>query len=441
MTGVLSFGWQLDTLRAFRNRISTPCFTASDLRRIGITRSIPLKMDDTMSDFAIVNATLVLPDALLPSAGIHFQHGKIVALGRMEMLPSWSGPVIDAGQSFLSPGWVDMHVHGGDGADFMDGDDASFQTVIAAHRRRGTTGIVPTSTVATHQQTLRYLQLCQQARERGQILGAHLYGPFFNEEKVGCHPQAPARPPLKAEYEQYLDYAETILVATCAPELPGALDFFRDANARGIRLNSGHSNASWTEMQAAFDLGMRHVDHFYCAMSSVPGMRERFGVPMQASMAEFVLGTPQMTTEVIADGCHLAPELLRFVVRMLGPDRTALVTDCNRSLNMPPGEYAFGPRDGGVTIVSDGNVGWTADHSALASSVRGMDFMVRHMHHVVGIDLPTAVRMATLTPARILGLDQDLGSLAIGKQADLILLDRELNVRRVWHRGIEVHSD
>jgi N-acetylglucosamine-6-phosphate deacetylase len=107
---------------------------------------------------------------------------------------------------------------------------------------------------------------------------------------------------------------------------------------------------------------------------------------------------------------------------------------------MPPGEYVFGPIDCGVTIVSDGSVGWTADRSALASSVRGMDHMVRHMHQVVGIDLPTAIRMATLTPARILGLDHQIGHLAVGKAADLILLDADLNVRRVWCRGAEWRS-
>ena len=157
---------------------------------------------------------------------------------------------------------------------------------------------------------------------------------------------------------------------------------------------------------------------------------------MQASMAEFVLATDEMTTEVIADGCHLAPELLRFVVEMLGPDRTALVTDCNRALDMPRGEYAFGPLDGGVTIMSDGNVGWTLDRSALASSVRGMDHMVRHMHQVVGVELHTAIRMATLTPAKILGLDQSLGSLEIGKQADLVMLTDRLEVAQVWQRGL-----
>lgn len=389
-----------------------------------------------MSDVTILNATLVLPDRLLERAWLNVQSGRIAAFGTLDSLPSQMVQTWDAEGRFLAPGFIDMHVHGGDGADFMDGDEAAFATAIAAHRRHGTTGIVPTSTVATHKQTLRFLELSEHFRAAGQILGAHLYGPYFNEDKVGCHPLAPTRPPTQNEYGQYLQFARTMLVATCAPELPGASDFFRDAAAMGIRLNASHSDASWSEMQVAFDLGMRHVDHFYCAMSSVPGLRERFGVPMQASMAEFVLGTSAMTTEIIADGRHLAPELLRFVVRMLGVDRVALVTDCNRALDMPPGEYVFGPLAAGVTIVSDGEVGWTADRSALASSVRGMDFMVRHMHRVVGLELTQAVRLATLTPAKILGVDRSLGSIEVGKQADLVLLDEQLEVRGVWMSGM-----
>lgn len=389
-----------------------------------------------MSDVTILNATLVMPDRLLTGAWLSVQSGRIAALGTLESMPTQTGQTWDAAGRYLAPGFIDMHVHGGDGADFMDGDQAAFAKAIAAHRRHGTTGLVPTSTVATHEQTLRFLELSEHFRAAGQVLGAHLYGPYFNEDKVGCHPLAPTRPPTKSEYSEYLRFANTMLVATCAPELPGASDFFRDAAAAGIRLNAGHSNASWSEMQVAFDLGMRHVDHFYCAMSSVPGLRERFGVPMQASMAEFVLATNEMTTEIIADGRHLAPDLLRFVVRMLGVDRVALVTDSNRALDMPPGEYVFGPQDAGVTIVSDGEVGWTADRSALASSVRGMDFMVRHMHQVVGLDLAQAVRMATLTPAKILGVDRSLGSLEVGKQADLVLLDQQLEVRGVWMNGV-----
>jgi N-acetylglucosamine-6-phosphate deacetylase len=155
---------------------------------------------------------------------------------------------------------------------------------------------------------------------------------------------------------------------------------------------------------------------------------------------EFVLATPDMTTEVIADGRHLAPELLRFVLKMKGADRTALVTDCMRALDLPSGEYIFGSTDGGEPVYSDGTVGLMPDQKSLASSVRGMDFMVRHMHQVAGADLSTAVRMASLTPAEILGLGREVGSLEAGKRADVLLLDRDLHVTDVWVGGSRVHG-
>ena len=325
----------------------------------------------------------------------------------------------------------------------MDGDAAAFETAIRAHTRHGTTSIVPTSTVARHDQTITFLQNARMLQRRGadpsrglgRVVGAHLYGPYFNEDKVGCHPRDAARPPTAAEYEQYLEFADVMRTATCAPELPGAADFYRAAASKGVRLNAGHSNATWTEMAAAYELGVRHVDHLYCAMSSVSSLRERCGTPMQASMLEFVLATADMTSEVIADGRHLSPELLRFVAMVKGPDKTALVTDCSRALDRPPGRYTFGPLDGGEPFDSDGGVGLLPDSVDLASSVRGMDFMVRHMHQTVGLDLPTAVRMATLTPATILGLQDDIGSLIAGKRADLLLLDGDLQVTAVFVAG------
>ena len=394
-------------------------------------------------EFRLVNATLVLPDRLVPGGAAHVRDGRIAAAGPASTLPQWGGAAVDAGGRYAAPGYIDLHVHGGGGADFMDGTPAAFETAVRAHARHGTTGVVPTSTVARHGQTLAFLDACRAMKRRGpdaprglsRVLGAHLYGPFFAEEKVGCHPKEPARPPTRAEYAQYLEYADTMLTATCAPELAGAADFYRDAAAKGVRLNAGHSNASWDETAAAHALGVRHVDHLFCAMSNYVSVRTRFGTPMRGGMMEFVLATPDVTTEVIADGRHLAPELLRFALAMKGPDRVALVTDCNRALDLPPGEYLFGPSDGGEPFYSDGTVGLTTDRTALASSIRGMDFMVRHMHRVAGVDVPTVVRMASLTPAKVLGLEREVGSLEPGKRADLLLLDDQLNVEAVWVGG------
>jgi len=396
-------------------------------------------------EWRLVNATLVLPDRVVHGGTLQVHGGRIVGLAAAADLPPWHGPVVNAHGHFAAPGFVDMHVHGGGGADFMDGTAAAFETAVRAHTRHGTTSIVPTTTVARHEQTMRFFELCREFKRAGanpasglcRVVGAHLYGPYFAPDKVGCHPKDEARPPTPAEYEQYLDYADdgTLLVATCAPDLDGSAGFYRAARDRGVRLNAGHSNATWDEMAAAYELGVRHVDHFFCAMSNYVSLRTRFGTPMRGGMMEFVLATEDMTTEVIADGRHLAPELLRFVLKMKGVDRTALVTDCMRALDLPPGEYMFGATDGGERVYSDGTVGLMPDRKSLASSVRGMDFMVRHMHRLVGVDLPTAVRMATLTPAKIVGLERDIGSLEVGKRADLLLLDDDLRVERVWVGG------
>jgi N-acetylglucosamine-6-phosphate deacetylase len=403
-------------------------------------------MGNAPQPFRLLNATVILPDRLIPGGSLDVEGGRLTAVGRLDDLPRWSGATIDANGDFVAPGFVDLHVHGGDNADFMDGTIDAFERVVRAHTRHGTTSIAATSTVGRHDQTLAFLENTRTLQRRGAVparglsrtIGAHLYGPYFNEEKVGCHPKDPARPPIAEEYEQYLEFADVMLTATCAPELPGAADFYRAASARGIRLNAGHSNATWAEMANAHALGVRHVDHLYCAMSSVSSLRERCGTPMQASMLEFVLDHDDMTTEVIADGRHLSPELLRFVVKWKGAGRTARVTDCSRARDQPPGLYTFGPLDGGETFYSDGGVGLLPDSENLASSVRGMDFMVRHMHQRAGVDLFTAVRMASLTPATILGLQGDFGSLEAGKRADVLVFNAQIEIRRVFVGGEDV---
>jgi N-acetylglucosamine-6-phosphate deacetylase len=189
-------------------------------------------------------------------------------------------------------------------------------------------------------------------------------------------------------------------------------------------------------MAAAFKAGMRHVDHFWCALSNVSSVRARLGVPMRGSMLEFVLGTPEMSTEVIADGCHLAPELLDFAYRMKGANRLCLVTDSNRALDLPPGRYRFGPNDEGSWFESDGKVGW-APNGSLASSIMGMDHMVRQMKRDTTASLPEVIRMASLTPAELTGISRRTGSIAVGKRADLLLLSRDLKVKKVFIAGDE----
>lgn len=384
----------------------------------------------------------ILPDRLLPDAVIVCRDGKIMALGAggKVRIPR-DAEIVDARGGYLSPGFVDIHVHGGDGADYMDGTAQAVRTANRAHARHGTTSIFPTTTTGSPAQLDAMLDACAvvrrewKAQDGARVLGVHFYGPYFAEDKVGCHPKSGRRDPAATEYRRYFE-RDIIKIATCAAELPGAETFFRAAARRGCLVTCGHSNASWEEMERAYRAGMRHVDHFWCAMSSVPAMRARFGTPMQASMAEFVLINREMSTEVIADGQHLAPELLRFAFVMKGPERLCLVTDANRALGLPPGEYFFGPAEEGAKFVSDGKVGRMPE-GGLASSIMGMDTMVRTMARATRAALPEVIRMASLTPAERVGVARQVGSLAKGKLADVLVLDRKLAVKRVFIGGCE----
>jgi N-acetylglucosamine-6-phosphate deacetylase len=388
-----------------------------------------------------VNGTVILPDRLVTGAVVECAGGRIRRVGRGQ-IPR-GAVVVDARGGYVAPGFVDLHVHGGAGADFMDGTADAVRTACRAHARHGTTTIFPTTTTGAEAQIAAMIAACAAVRRQrsadagARIAGVHLYGPYFAPDKVGCHPVSGRRDPEAAEYRRHFATG-LVRIATCAAELPGAEAFYRAARRRGCLVTCGHSNATWAEMARAYRAGMRHVDHFWCAMSSVASLRQRYGTPMQASMEQFVLAEPGMSTEVIADGCHLSPELLSFAWRQLGARRLCLVTDANRALDQPPGRYRFGSAEDGEWIESDGRVGFVpGGGGALASSVVGLDTMVRTMRAATGAPLAEVVRMASLTPAERAGIARETGSLAPGKRADVLVLDRRLRVRRVFVGGAE----
>jgi N-acetylglucosamine-6-phosphate deacetylase len=382
----------------------------------------------------LFRGAVVRPDGLLEDGGVLCADGRIAAVGSDVEAPPGA---LEVEGAFLVPGFVDIHVHGGDGADFMDGTLDAVLTATRAHARHGTTTIFPTTTTGSPDQLEAMLAACASAPSGSgaHVAGVHLYGPFFAADKLGCHGAEGRRDPEPAEYEHYLE-SGLVRIATCAAELPGAEAYYEAAAARGCLVTCGHSNASWSEMERAFAAGVRHVDHFWCAMSSVPSVAERLGTPMQGSMEQFVLLQDEMSTEVIADGAHLAPELLEFAFRVKGPSRLCLVTDSSRALDMPPGEYRFGPEADGEPFESDGAVG--RQGARLASSVSGMDRMVQTMAGATSASLPEVVRMASLTPAELAGIAGEVGSLEPGKRADVLVLSRELEVERVFLAGEEL---
>jgi N-acetylglucosamine-6-phosphate deacetylase len=390
-----------------------------------------------MSRLLFSHANLILPDRVLEDAVLAVEGDRIVSVG----LAAVGGDEIDLGGRYLAPGFVDLHVHGGDGADFMDLTPEAFRAVCRCHARHGTTALTPTSTVGTADDYVRFLELCGElvGADTGgaRVLGGHLYGPYFAPAAKGCHPNLTFLTPDPAQDERFLKHAgRGLTTLTVAPELPGAERLVRDAVARGLLVTAGHSYCALPQMEAAVGWGTRHVDHLFCAMSDRARLRQLgANFPMPGGVMEATLLFDELTTEVIADGKHLTGDLLRLAYKVKGPDRLALVTDAMRAVDCPDGDYWFGPPNTGEKVRRFDDAGVTLDGKGLASGVMGMDHCLRTFLKLTGAPLPEAVRMASLTPARILGLDGDCGSLEAGKRADLVVLDAGLNVERVYVGG------
>ena len=390
-----------------------------------------------MADLSFRNATLILPDRILPDAGLTCRDGIIVEVGSRARTRR---DAVDLGGMYLAPGFVDLHVHGGGGADFMDGTPDAFRRVCRCHLRHGTTSLTPTSTVARMDQYLRFLGLCDEMSGDvpggARILGAHFYGPYFARPARGCHPDQDFLIPDDDNARRFTALAGKMpLAITVAPEIDKAEWLVREFSPRGVRFNAGHSHATFPQVEAAVRAGVRHVDHLFCAMSDRARLRQTQTYPMRAGLMEATLYFDELTTEVITDGRHLSADLLRLAYKIKGPDRLALVTDSMRGMDLPDGEYWFGAAGSGERVLKVDGVGVTLDGTALASGVMGLDHGVRTMHRLAGIPLPETIRMASLTPARILGVDSQVGSLEVGKRADLVVLDSELNVRQVYLSG------
>ena len=232
---------------------------------------------------------LVLPDQVLDNHHLIVRNDRIDAIrSDRRSLPKTAIQISLRG-GYLTPGLVDIHVHGGGNADFMDGTPEAVQTVCRTHLQHGTTTLFPTTTTGSSSQLQAMISSCQQIQSQqeaatnslptAKIGGVHLYGPYFAEGKVGCHSPDQRRAPELREYREYFK-SNIIKIATCAAELPGATAFYRYATRRGCLVTCGHSNSTYPEMQSAFAAGMRHVDHFWCAMSSVSSLRSRCGTPM-----------------------------------------------------------------------------------------------------------------------------------------------------------------
>lgn len=392
-----------------------------------------------MESQVFFNATVITDSGLMPDGMIVARQGRIEYVGprRDEYVPP-EAERIDAGGAYLAPGFIDLHVHGGGGSDFMDANDQDVQTAIRFHAAHGTTALCPSTATASLAEILAAIDAVERYRKGdqsfGRVLGLHVEGPYLAFSKRGCHLPEHVRKPEEREWRQILERGR-IASMTLAPELEGARALIQALASQGSLASAGHSEALYHEMEEAVDWGVRHVTHLYCAMTDAMSNRWR-GTPNPRSggILEAVYLDERLTSELISDGKHLSAEILRLALRVKGHDGLAIVTDAMRAAGMPDGDYTFGPRHGMRTVVRN-RESRVPDGTALASSVFAMNEMVRVFRQATGCPLWQAVRMASLTPARIMSCQNELGSLAPGKLADILLLDEQLEVKATYIGG------
>lgn len=385
---------------------------------------------------AFYNGTVITDAGLLHDGMVLTRDGRIVHIGpRSDGVLAQAEVKVDAAGQYVSPGFIDLHIHGGAGSDFMDATASSVEEVFRYHLQHGTTALCPTTATAPLNEILSALDTINRYRQGpqpfGRALGAHIEGPFLSMTKRGCHLPEHVRNPEELEWRQMLERGP-IATMTLAPELPGARPLIEQLHKSGANASAGHSEALYHEIEEATDWGVRHVTHLYCAMTDAMNNRWRGTAnPRSAGIVEAVYLDDRLSSELITDGHHLSPEMLKLAFRNKGYEKLAIVTDAMRGAGMPDGDYAFGPRHGMMAHVRNG-VARIADGTALASSVLPMNEMVRIFRRLTGCPLWQAVRMASLTPATIAGVQNELGSIAVGKKADLILFNEQLTVTKTF---------
>lgn len=394
------------------------------------------KGEEEMERYLFQNAEIIFPTGIRPGQ-VLTENGKIKQIfeKNQPVAPAPGVRVVDARGMYLSPGFIDIHTHGGGGADFMDGDPESIRTACKMHMAHGTTAIVPTTMTSTKESLLNCLELFEkvEAREEDmpEILGLHLEGPYFSYGQRGAQSPENLRNPEPEEYVEACKKSSKICRWSFAVELEGAEDFLQFLREKGIVASLAHSDADCEQVKRACDQGLKAMTHFYSGMSGVT--RKNAYRAAGAIEAGYLLD--QLFVEVIADGCHLPGDLLQLIYKIKGAHRICLVTDSMRGAGMPEGEYILGGREGGIATIVEEGVAKLPDRSAFAGSVATMDRLVRTMYELTTAPLHEVIHMASLTPAMLMGIDGKKGSVSPGKDADLLLLDEKLEVNLVMVRG------
>ena len=377
----------------------------------------------------IKNGHIVLPDAVF-DGDLRIENGKITEIGAD--LCSSSGEVIDATGLFVCPGFVDIHTHGGYGSDFMESTYDAFSAALSFHRDNGTTTVVPTSCTAPKGEIVAFLDFARKyiSENKEKILrvpGVHLEGPYLSVKNKGAQNPNYLAVPSSDDYSYMLAYKDVIKTVTISPELLGAAEMARELSGAGITVSGGHDDGIYPEFLPTVDAGMTHLTHLFCAMSDV---RFKDGV-RNVGLREYALIEPRLTAELIADNKHIMRELGLMIYNAKGSEKLCVVSDSLSAAGMPNDgkTYKIGAGENAQRIIAADGVART-EAGIFAGSITPVLKMVKNLTEW-GIPFVEAVRMGTLVPARVIHEDCRIGSIEVGKLADLCIIDKDFSVKTV----------
>lgn len=382
----------------------------------------------------IKNAAVISGGEVQKNICVITEGGKIAFVGTEP--DGFCGRVIDGEGAYLSPGFIDIHCHGGGGHDFMDATPEAFIGACRSHARHGTTSILPTTLAGDESELLETFSAYNAAKDRcpdgAQMLGLHLEGPYFSKEFKGAQDERYIVNPDSKQYRRIYEKSGGCIVRwSSAPELEGSAEFARFLSENGIIASVAHSSATYDEVLAAYNNGFRLITHLYSGMSTIV-RKDGFRIPGVVESAYLIDG---MSAELIADGCHLPPSLLWLACKCKGADRLILVTDAMRAAGMPEGESILGSLKNGQRVIVEKGVAFIPDRTAFAGSVCTADRLVRTMTKSAGVPLTDAVKMITYNPAKLIGVECKKGVIAPGADADLLLFDGDIKIKMTMISG------
>lgn len=373
----------------------------------------------------IINGKIFTPQGWIEDGSVVIRDGHILEVTNCD-LPLTGAKQVDARGRYIVPGYVCMHAHGGGGRDFTECTEEAFRTAIEAHLKHGATTIFPTISSTSYDNIKQGIAVCEKLMEEEStpVMGLHLEGPYLNPKRASDQFGDNLAEPDAEAYTSLVESTGCIKRWDASPELPGALEFARYLKEKGIVATISHTEAEYPEVKAAFEAGFTHVSHFYNGM---PGFHKNREYKYEGTV-ESVYLIDDMTIELIADGRHLPDTILRLASKVKGVEKTCLVTASLAYAGVDAKEV-----NDPKIIIEDG-VCKSRDLKQLVGSVATMDVLVQNMVKA-GVSLEDTLRMATETPAKIMGVYDRKGSLEKGKDADILILDKKLRVRSAWSKG------